>query len=270
MTAVADAEPVAPSSRRARAGQTAERALVGGVLGAGVAGMAWVAAWLMAGTALLLLLVLTFAVVAWTALRGRVTTTLWVVLAIAWAVVLLERWAVHGHGGLWVGAAAWVGVVIGAQRAGIRRRWMALLAYPLAFGALVVVADEPLDGPWSTSWLWVARRARPRVRAAHAAQPARARRARSDDVALSSISQGRRVASPPMLDASPYEAPPPAERAAVAGMCSVAFLLVGALASLGAVSPAAAAPDWWKVVLLLPWYLVQGLVVVGGALLGAL
>jgi hypothetical protein len=53
------------------------------------------------------------------------------------------------------------------------------------------------------------------------------------------------------------------EQAAVAAMCSVAVLLVGALASVGAVETAAA---WWKVALLLPWYLVQGLFVVATAL----
>jgi hypothetical protein len=72
-----------------------------------------------------------------------------------------------------------------------------------------------------------------------------------------------------MLDAPTFDAPPSGERAAVAGMCSVAILLVGALSALGAAAPAAAGPDWWKVVLLLPWYLVQGLVVVAGAVLGA-
>jgi hypothetical protein len=53
------------------------------------------------------------------------------------------------------------------------------------------------------------------------------------------------------------------EQAAVAGMCSVAVLLVGALASVGAVADAAA---WWKVALLLPWYLVQGVYVVATTL----
>lgn len=53
------------------------------------------------------------------------------------------------------------------------------------------------------------------------------------------------------------------EQAAVAVMCSVAVLLVAALASVGAVADAAA---WWKVALLLPWYLAQGVFVVATAL----
>jgi uncharacterized protein (DUF983 family) len=53
------------------------------------------------------------------------------------------------------------------------------------------------------------------------------------------------------------------EQAAVAVMCSVAVLLVAALASVGAIADAAA---WWKVTLLLPWYLLQGLFVVATAL----
>ena len=54
-----------------------------------------------------------------------------------------------------------------------------------------------------------------------------------------------------------------AQHAAVAAMCSVAVLIVGALASVGAVAEAAA---WWKVALLLPWYLAQGLYVVATSL----
>jgi hypothetical protein len=66
-----------------------------------------------------------------------------------------------------------------------------------------------------------------------------------------------------VLDAGTPQATPAAEQAAVAAMCSVAVLLVGGLACVGASAHAA---DWWKAVLLLPWYLLQGLLVVGTAL----
>ena len=59
------------------------------------------------------------------------------------------------------------------------------------------------------------------------------------------------------------EASGTSEHVAVAAMCSVAVLIVGALASVGAVAQAA---EWWKVALLLPWYLAQGLYVVATAL----
>jgi hypothetical protein len=53
------------------------------------------------------------------------------------------------------------------------------------------------------------------------------------------------------------------EQVAVAAMCSVAVLIVGTLAAVGGDAAAAAG---WKVALLLPWYLVQGLYVVATAL----
>jgi hypothetical protein len=149
-------EPKAPPSRRERAAKTVERTLAGGLLGACAAGIAWIAASLIAGTALAVLAVATFAVAVWTVLRGRVSNTLWGLLAIGWIVVLLERWATNGRGGLWVAAAAWLGLVVAARRAGMRRRWMPLLAFPVALGAIVVAAGESLAHPWGTSWLWVA------------------------------------------------------------------------------------------------------------------
>jgi hypothetical protein len=50
----------------------------------------------------------------------------------------------------------------------------------------------------------------------------------------------------------------------VAGMCSIAVLMTGALATVGALAQAAAP---WQVLILLPWYLVQGLAIVAGALI---
>ena len=57
---------------------------------------------------------------------------------------------------MWVGIAAWLGVIVGAWRAGILKRWTVLLAYPLVSVAIVVLAGEDLLDPWGVSWLWVA------------------------------------------------------------------------------------------------------------------
>jgi hypothetical protein len=80
----------------------------------------------------------------------------WTALVAAWAVVLAERWAVGGHGGVFVGGAAWLGVLTGARRAGINRWALPLLAYPLISVGIVIAAGEPLLRPWGISWLWVA------------------------------------------------------------------------------------------------------------------
>jgi hypothetical protein len=70
--------------------------------------------------------------------------------------VLLERAVVQDNGGVWVALASWLGVIIGARRAGILTRWLPLLAYPLVSVAIVVIAGEDLLDPWGVSWLWVA------------------------------------------------------------------------------------------------------------------
>lgn len=145
-----------PARRRDRAAATAAGALRGGLLGALVAGAAWAAAFLVAGTVWLLLIVLTLAVGAFVVLRGDVRPAVWGALAAAWAIVLLERWIVQEHGGLWVAAAAYAGVVIGARRAGLSKWMLPLLLYPLISVAAVVAADEELLEPWGSSWLWLA------------------------------------------------------------------------------------------------------------------
>jgi hypothetical protein len=57
---------------------------------------------------------------------------------------------------VWVGIASWLGVVVAARRAGIGKRWLPLLAYPLASVAIVLLAGQDLLDPWGVSWLWVA------------------------------------------------------------------------------------------------------------------
>ena len=147
--------PANTPTRRRRAAATVAAALKGGVIGTAVAAVAWVLAGALAGTAFLVLVLATVGAVAYLAFRGDVKTWVWLGLAIAWAVVLLEREIVQENGGVWVAAAGWLGVIIGARRAGILRRWLPLLAYPLASVAIVVIAGEDLLEPWGSSWLWV-------------------------------------------------------------------------------------------------------------------
>ena len=156
MTAIAGPAAHAPTTRRQRAAKTVARALRGGILGAAVAAVAWLMAGVIAGTAFVVLVLVTIAATAYTLMREDVKLGLWLAVAAAWAVVLLERWAVGEHGGLWVAAAAWLGVIIGARRAGISKWSLPLLAYPLVCVAIALVAGESLDDPWGTSWLWVA------------------------------------------------------------------------------------------------------------------
>lgn len=155
MSAIATPAQV-PESRRDRAAATVESTLAGGLLGAAVAGIAWLGAEFVTGTIFLALAVATVAVALWTVFRGRVSNVLWGALAVGWIVVLVERWAVHGRGGLFVAAAAWIGLVLGARRAGLRRRFYPLLAFPLICIAIAVVADMSLTRPYGSSWIWVA------------------------------------------------------------------------------------------------------------------
>jgi hypothetical protein len=155
MTAIAHPTAPVPATRRQRAARVAERALRGGILGAAVAAIAWLVAIALAGTVFVVLVVATIAAVAYTLLRENAPLGLWVGLAVAWAIVMLERWAVNEHGGLWVSAAAWLGVVIGARRAGMSKWSLPLLAYPLLCAAVAVAASESLTEPWGSSWLWL-------------------------------------------------------------------------------------------------------------------
>jgi hypothetical protein len=147
--------PATPSRRR-RAATVVAAALRGGLIGTVVAGAAWLLAGVIAGTAFVVLVVASLAAVAFVAFRGSVRTWVWLGLAIAWAVVLLERAIVQENGGLWVALAGWLGVIVAARRAGISKWALPLLAYPLISVAIVLVAGEELADPWGTSWLWLA------------------------------------------------------------------------------------------------------------------
>jgi hypothetical protein len=142
-------------SRRRRAAATVAAALRGGLIGTVVAAVAWVVAGALTGTAFVLLVVASIAAAAWVAFRGAVRSWVWMALAVAWAVVLLERAIVQENGGVWVALAGWLGVIVAARRAGISKWSLPWLLYPLVSVAIVVGAGEDLLDPWGTSWLWV-------------------------------------------------------------------------------------------------------------------
>jgi len=148
--------PAPTLSRRRRVGDKIVAALRGGLAGALVAGVAWLAAGLIAGTAIVFLVIATIAVGAWVVFKGDVRTSVWLGLAVAWGVVLLERAVVQENGGVWVAIASWLGVVVAARRAGISKWAYPLLLYPLMSVAIVWFAGEDLLEPWGVSWLWVA------------------------------------------------------------------------------------------------------------------
>jgi hypothetical protein len=144
-------------SRRKRAAKTVDRALRGGILGAAVATVGWLLASVIFGTAMVLLVVATIGGAFYTVMRGdKARFGIWGLIAIGWAIVLLERWAVHGVGGFWVGVATWLGVIVGARRAGISKWSLPFLAFPIAFGVIVALAGQSITHPWGISWLWVA------------------------------------------------------------------------------------------------------------------
>jgi hypothetical protein len=144
-------------SRKQRAANTVDKALRGGVLGAAVAALAWLLAVALGGTVLFLLVIATVLALLYTVVRGdKARMGIWGVIAIAWVLVLIERTVVNEHGGLWVAAASWLGVIVGARRAGIAKKSLILLLYPLISVAIVVAAGQDLLEPWGMSWLWVA------------------------------------------------------------------------------------------------------------------
>ncbi len=153
---VQTSSPPKPATRRRRAGAIVASALRGGLIGTGVAAVAWLIAGALTGTAFVLLVVASLAAVAWVAFRGALRSSVWLGLAIAWAVVLLERAIVQENGGVWVALAGWLGVIYAARRAGISKWALPLLVYPLISVAIVAAAGEDLLDPWGTSWLWLA------------------------------------------------------------------------------------------------------------------
>jgi hypothetical protein len=156
MTALAPTLGTPKPSRRERAGRVVAGALRSGVLAAAVAAVAWLLASAIAGTAFLVLVAASIVLAVATLLNRVIPTSWWIALLVAWAAVLVERWAVGGHGGVLVGGAAWIGVVAGARAGGINKWALPLLAYPLISVAVAIAADQSLLRPWGISWLWVA------------------------------------------------------------------------------------------------------------------
>jgi hypothetical protein len=157
MTALAATAQEKPRPRREKAAQTVDRALRTGIIFGGVAAVAWLVASAIAASAFFLLIIATVLALVYTVARGdKARLGVWVLIAVAWAAVLLERAVVNGHGGLWVAAACWLGIIAGARRAGITKRWMVALLYPVALGVIVKLSGHSVLDPWGVSWLWVA------------------------------------------------------------------------------------------------------------------
>jgi hypothetical protein len=133
-----------------------DRALRGGILAGAVAAVAWLLATAIAATAIFVLVIATVLAAVYTVARGdKARLGVWGLLAVGWVLVVMERWIVNGHGGLWVALAAWLGIAVGARRAGITKRWTIALLYPVALGAVVELTGHSLLYPWGVSWLWV-------------------------------------------------------------------------------------------------------------------
>jgi hypothetical protein len=143
-------------SRKERAAKTVNAALRGGVLAGAVAAIAWLLAVALSGTVFFLLIIATVLAAVYTVVRGdKARMAIWGLIAIAWALVLAERWAVNENGGIIVAGAAYLGVVLGARRGGIAKKSLVLLLYPLISLAIVIAADTSIADPWGVSWLWV-------------------------------------------------------------------------------------------------------------------
>jgi len=155
--ALADLPTTSKPNRKERAAKTANAALRGGVMAGGVAAIAWLLAVTLSATVFFFLIVATVLALVYTVVRGdKARMGVWGLIAIAWALVLAERWIVNENGGVIVALAAWAGVVLGASRAGIARKSMILLLYPLISLAVIIPAGESVLDPWGMSWLWVA------------------------------------------------------------------------------------------------------------------
>lgn len=143
-------------SRKERAAKTVNAALRGGVLAGAVAAVAWLLAVALSGTVFFLLIIATVLAAIYTVVRGdKARMAIWGLIAIAWALVLAERWVVNENGGIIVAGAAYLGVLLGARRAGIAKKSLVLLLYPLISLAIVIGAGTSVADPWGLSWLWV-------------------------------------------------------------------------------------------------------------------
>jgi hypothetical protein len=155
--ALADLTPAAKPNRRERAAKTVDAALRGGILIGAIAAIAWLVASAVGAIIYLALIVVTVLALVYTAMRSdKAKLSIWLFVGVAWALVLAERWLVKDHGGLIVAGASYLGVVFGARNAGIAKKSLVLLLYPLISVAICIGADTSVVDPWGVSWLWVA------------------------------------------------------------------------------------------------------------------
>src|SRR3954453_4052737 len=155
--ALADLTGASTPSRRERAAKTVDAALRGGILVGAVAAIAWLVASAVGAIIYFALIVVTIIALVYTAMRSdKAKLSIWLFIAVAWALVLAERWLVKDHGGLIVAGGAYLGIVFGARNAGIAKKSLVLLLYPLISVAICLAADTSVVDPWGVSWLWVA------------------------------------------------------------------------------------------------------------------
>ena len=156
-TALAGLAGTSQPSRRERAAKTVDAALRGGILAGAVAAIAWLLAAALTGVIYLVLIVVTVLALVYTATKAdKARLSIWAVIGVAWALVLAERWLVKDHGGLIVAGASYLGIVLGARSAGIAKKSIVFLLYPLISVAICIAADTSIADPWGMSWLWVA------------------------------------------------------------------------------------------------------------------
>jgi uncharacterized membrane protein len=155
--ALADVTGTSKPNRRARAAKTVDGALRGGILVGAVAAIAWLVASAVGSIIYFLLIIFTVLALIYTVMRGdKARLNVWAGIAVAWALVLAERWLVKDHGGLIVAGAAYVGIVLGARHAGIAKKSLVFLLYPAISVAICLGAHTSVTDPWGVSWLWVA------------------------------------------------------------------------------------------------------------------
>ena len=155
--ALADITSPSKPNRRERAAKTVDAALRGGILLGAVAAIAWLLAAALTEVIYLVLIVVTVLALVYTATKAdKARLSIWAVIGVAWALVLAERWLVKDHGGLIVAGASYLGVVFGARSAGIAKKSIVFLLYPLISVAICIAADTSIADPWGMSWLWVA------------------------------------------------------------------------------------------------------------------
>ena len=88
-------------------GEDGRRGPARGVLAGAVGAIAWLLAVVLSGTIFFVLIAVTVLALVYTVCRGdKARLGLWGLIAIAWALVLAERWVVNDNGGVIIAGAA--------------------------------------------------------------------------------------------------------------------------------------------------------------------